>query len=71
MADVKQQPEDCLLSYKQVAEFLNVGKSTVYQLASRGELPCVRVTGKGCTRFRLEDLRAFVKSRVRRRTGPT
>jgi excisionase family DNA binding protein len=57
-----------LLNYKQAAEFLAVGKSTVYGLVSEGLLTCIRFgagkTRKGVTRFREQDLEAFVKSRI-------
>jgi len=60
-----------LLTYREAAEFLAVGKSTVYAMASQGELPCVQFgagkTKKGVTRFRREDLEKFVNERVTRR----
>ena len=63
--------DDRLLNYKQAAAYLNVGKSTIYALVSQGELTCVQFgagkTKKGITRFRHQDLEAFIKERVTRR----
>ena len=63
--------DDGLLNYKQAATYLNVGKSTIYALASQGELARVQFgagkTKKGITRFRRQDLDAFIKERVTRR----
>ena len=67
MSDVKLV-ESRLWNYKQAAEYLNIGKSTLYALVSQGQLTCVRFgvgkTKKGVTRFRREDLERFVKARV-------
>ena len=44
-----------LLNYKQAADYLNVGKSTIYALVSQVEPTCVQFgagkTKKGITRF--------------------
>ena len=34
--------EPCLLDYRQAAEYLNIGKSTLYALVSEQQLTCVR-----------------------------
>ncbi len=72
MPDVTQI-EARLLDYKQAAVYLNIGKSTLYALVSEGQLTCVQFgvgkTKKGVTRFRREDLEAFVKAKVRRGRG--
>jgi len=61
--------EPRLWNYRQAAEYLNIGKSTLCTLVSQGQLTCVRFgvgkTKKGVTRFRREDLERFVKARVR------
>ncbi|HEX7124884.1 MAG TPA: helix-turn-helix domain-containing protein [Thermodesulfobacteriota bacterium] len=44
-----------LLTAKEVAELLGLKEKTVYELAKRGEIPCVRI-GK-FVRFRPSDLR--------------
>ena len=65
-----KQVERRRLDYEQAAEYLSIGKSTLYSLVSEGQLTCVRFgvgkTKKGVTRFRREDLDAFVKARVMR-----
>ena len=62
-----------LLTYREAAEFLNISKSSLYALASAGELTCVQFgagkTKKGITRFRRVDLEAFVAAHVRRADG--
>jgi excisionase family DNA binding protein len=66
----RKQIEPRLLDYKQAADYLSIGKSTLYSLVSGGQLTCVRFgagkTKRGVTRFRREDLESFVKARVRR-----
>ena len=61
-----------LLNYKQAAAYLNIGKSTLYALVSEQQLTCVRFgagkTKRGLTRFRREDLDAFVRARIMRAT---
>ena len=68
MSDVKLV-ESRLWNYRQAAKYLNISKSTLYELVSQGQLTCVRFgvgkTRMGVTRFRREDLEAFVKARVR------
>ena len=48
MAEVKGL-EPCLLDYRQAAEYLNIGKSTLYALVSEQQLTCVRF-GAGKTK---------------------
>jgi len=57
--------EENLLNYEQAGAYLNVGRSTMYDLVGRGELPVVKI-GR-CARFRPEDLRNFVDARVTRK----
>ena len=56
--------EPTLLKYNEAAEYLNVSSSTLYAMVSNGRVPVVRMgsgpKGKGITRFRHEDLEAFV-----------
>ena len=63
--DVGEQVlETPLLKYDEAAAYLQVSLSTLYGLVSGGRLPAVRIwsgeNGKGITRFRCEDLAAFV-----------
>ena len=64
-----------LLTFTDVAERLAVGKSTVYSLVSRGDLPVVEFgagsTGRGCTRFRECDIEDFIETRLKRRNFST
>jgi excisionase family DNA binding protein len=69
MPELKRS-ENGLMSYKEAAEYLKIGKSTLYALVSTGQLDCVRFgvgkTKQGVTRFRHEDLESFVRKKVRR-----
>ena len=60
-----------LMRYVEAAEYLAVGKSTLYSLVSRGEIRVVRFgagkTGKGVTRFRREDLERFIMKKLAKR----
>jgi len=51
-------PSPLLVSIREAAATLNVGRTTIYSLIDRGEIVPVHV-GR-CLRFRPEDLRAFV-----------
>jgi len=42
--------------------YLAVGRTTMYDLVARGDLPTVKI--RRCTRFRVEDLDAYISSRV-------
>ncbi len=52
--------EDTLLSAEEIAERLNVSRSVVYRLASKGILPKVRVSSR-LIRFRSSDVEAFLR----------
>ena len=56
---------DGLLTYKEAADYLRVGRTIMHGLVNRGEVNVVQI-GR-CIRFRQEDLEKFVKSRVTRR----
>ena len=47
-----------LWNIKQVAEYLCLSKSKVYQMASKGEIPSVKIGD--CIRFREDDIESFV-----------
>ena len=60
-----------LVTHSEAAEILRVGKSTLYAMVSRGEIPVVqfgngRKTGRGCTRYRLSDLTSFIDQHSRK-----
>jgi excisionase family DNA binding protein len=57
---------DSLMTYVDAADYLQVGRSTLYDLVGRGELPVVRLSPR-CIRFRRQDLEEFVEERVSRR----
>ena len=54
-----------LLTYEQAAAYLAVGRTTIYDLVGKGELPAVKI-GR-CTRLRPEDLEQFIEDRLIRR----
>ena len=49
--------EGGLLTYEQAAGYLAVGRTTMYDLVGKGDLPTVKI--RRCTRFRVEDLDAL------------
>ena len=55
-----------LMTYSEAARYLAVGRSTLYDLVGRGELPVVRM-GPRCVRLRRQDLDQFVEARMSRR----
>lgn len=52
-------PQDSLWSTADVAEYLKVSRSWVYQRAEAGELPCLRIGG--LLRFDPEGVRAYAR----------
>lgn len=58
---------DEILTLDEVAEFLKVGKRTLYRLASGGVIPAFKLGGSW--RFRREDLDRWISSRMEG-TGP-
>ena len=54
-----------LMTLNQAAEQLAIGRTTVYQLIGRGELPTVRL-GRGCVRISREALIEYVARSSRR-----
>jgi excisionase family DNA binding protein len=56
-----------LLTYEQAADYLAVGRTTMYDLVARGELQAVKI-GR-CTRLRPEDLEAYVEAQLSVRSG--
>ena len=49
-----------LVGIKEVAEFLHVKPSTLYQWAELGQIPCIKLNG--CLRFDMEDIMNWIKS---------
>lgn len=49
-----------ILDVKEIAKFLNIKPSTVYQWAELGQIPCIKLNG--CLRFDLEDIMNWIKS---------
>ena len=58
--DAPDAPAD-LLTYKQAAARLNVGRSTLFRIFASGELPVVRIGGT--PRVRVADLDAYIAKR--------
>jgi excisionase family DNA binding protein len=56
------QPEPALLTVKEAAERLGVSGRAVYDLVSRGLLPCKRIgTGRGTIRVAPQDLESYLQ----------
>ena len=55
-----QVVEPRLLTFEQAAEYLAVGRTTIYKLVGRGEIPEVKI-GR-CSRVLPEDLEAYIKA---------
>lgn len=51
-----------LITARQVAAILAVTPWAVYDLARRGDLPCIRI-GNRCIRFLPDDVTEFIQSR--------
>lgn len=45
----------------ELAEYLQLGRSTIYEMAQRAEIPCVKIAGRW--RFRREQVDAWMLSR--------
>jgi excisionase family DNA binding protein len=55
--------EWALLTVAEVADYLRVSRSLVYQLVESGRLPCCRVgAGRGAVRILREDLLRYLES---------
>ncbi len=68
MATEPTQPKR-LLTVSDVAQWLSVSRSLVYQLVESGKLPVYRIgNGRGAVRFRPEDIDEYISSC---RTEPT
>ena len=58
-------PRRRLLTYDEAGEYLAVGRTTMYDLVAKGELPTVKI--RRCTRFKPEDLEDYIKLQTCRR----
>lgn len=57
-----------LLTVADVAEWLNVSSSLIYQLVESRKIPVCRIgTGRGTIRFRSEDIENYIASTLDRR----
>jgi len=63
MTSVKIQERDRLLDVNQVAQRLNVGRTTVYRLIESGDLPASRFGTAHCIRVREKDVVTFIEKR--------
>lgn len=61
MTSVKTQER--LLDVNQVAQRLNVGRTTVYRLIESGDLPASRFGTAHCIRIREKDVITFIEKR--------
>ena len=64
-AEERTKGRQRLLTYEEAADYLAVGRTTIYDLVGRGELPTVKI-GR-CTRLRPEDLEDFIEAKLTRR----
>jgi excisionase family DNA binding protein len=55
-----------LLTYDEAGEYLAVGRTTMYDLVAKGDLPTVKI--RRCTRFKREDLEDYIESQTSRRS---
>ncbi|MCK9463728.1 MAG: helix-turn-helix domain-containing protein [Proteobacteria bacterium] len=53
-------PSDRFLTVKEAAQYLSIGKSTLWRRVKSGELPLYKV-GQRARRFRLEDVESLVR----------
>lgn len=53
-----------LLTLAEAAKRLNIGKTRLWELTARGQIPTVRLPGGRIVRVRSEDLAAFVAAHV-------
>ena len=59
LAEIKEAPmEEEILTIEEAAEYLRMGKRSIYKLAKAGEIPCKKVLNK--YRFLKEELRKWV-----------
>lgn len=66
MASPKDKaPRRRLLTYDEAGAYLTVGRTTMYDLVAKGELPTVKI--RRCTRFKTEDLDEYIELQTFRR----
>jgi len=49
-------PDDKLLTVKQIADYLQIKPKTIYKWTSQGRIPCIKFSGR-CVRFDLEKVK--------------
>ena len=54
--------EDTILTLAEVQKYLKLGRSTIYNMAEKGELPTFHMGERG-TRVRLSELNAWIEER--------
>lgn len=54
-----------LLDVSQVAQVLNVGRTTIYRLIQAGKLPASRFGTAHCIRIRENDVKKFIENRFK------
>ena len=59
--NLNNELDDCLWTVRDVAEFLKIHPKTIYDWASRGELPCFRIGNR--LRFSPTELTRWVSAR--------
>lgn len=60
-------PASTLWTAADVAAYLQISKSWVYQRSAEGELPTLRI--RGLVRFDPDEIRAYARGRVSQRTA--
>ncbi|MCA9034543.1 MAG: helix-turn-helix domain-containing protein [Planctomycetaceae bacterium] len=59
----EQEKQERLLTVAEVAEWLSVSNSLVYQIVDSGKLPVYRIgNGRGAIRFRPDDIEDYLAS---------
>lgn len=54
-------PETCFLTMTDVGEVLNVSTAQAYALIRRGDLPAIKIGGRGQWRVERTELEGFIK----------
>lgn len=70
MAVAEKKAQDRLLTIGQVAQQLNCGHSTVYNLIHNGHLPFIRL-GSKCYRVEPDDLAQFLQDQRSSQASPS
>ncbi len=59
----KQKPPETLLSTEDLMGKLGVGRTTIWEMEKRNELPAAILFSKRCKRWRASEIEAFIASK--------